>query len=93
MPNAAATVQPQRLPLPRFLQIEPIGQCNLRCKMCVLHVSTPDRGSLGNMARQGTGVVWNGEAYRDSRNQLASAMPPSQCRPRCAGAVRYHGTF
>ncbi|MGE5621417.1 MAG: radical SAM/SPASM domain-containing protein [Candidatus Bathyarchaeota archaeon] len=22
------------LPLPRFLQIEPVGQCNLRCRMC-----------------------------------------------------------
>jgi MoaA/NifB/PqqE/SkfB family radical SAM enzyme len=23
-----------RVPLPRFLQIEPVGQCNLRCRMC-----------------------------------------------------------
>src|SRR5207302_1661714 len=23
-----------RLALPRFLQIEPVGQCNLRCRMC-----------------------------------------------------------
>ena len=22
------------LPLPRFLQVEPVGQCNLRCRMC-----------------------------------------------------------
>jgi MoaA/NifB/PqqE/SkfB family radical SAM enzyme len=21
-------------PLPKFLQIEPVGQCNLRCRMC-----------------------------------------------------------
>ena len=21
-------------PLPRFLQLEPVGQCNLRCRMC-----------------------------------------------------------
>src|SRR5881275_905763 len=21
-------------PLPRFLQVEPVGQCNLRCRMC-----------------------------------------------------------
>ena len=27
----AAEVRP---PLPRFLQIEPVGQCNLRCQMC-----------------------------------------------------------
>src|SRR5437660_12459105 len=24
----------RRLPLPRFLQVEPVGQCNLRCRMC-----------------------------------------------------------
>src|SRR5438067_948066 len=22
------------LPLPKFLQVEPVGQCNLRCRMC-----------------------------------------------------------
>ena len=22
------------LPLPKFLQVEPVGQCNLRCQMC-----------------------------------------------------------
>ena len=27
-------MDPPRVPLPRFLQIEPVGQCNLRCKMC-----------------------------------------------------------
>src|SRR5438874_9370804 len=27
-------MDPPRLPLPRFLQLEPVGQCNLRCKMC-----------------------------------------------------------
>lgn len=25
---------PMRVPLPRFVQIEPVGQCNLRCRMC-----------------------------------------------------------
>lgn len=24
------------VPLPRFVQIEPVGQCNLRCKMCAI---------------------------------------------------------
>ena len=52
-------------------------------------VSTPDRVSLGNMARQGAEAVWNGEAYRDFRNQLASAIPPSVCR----SCSLYHGTF
>src|SRR5579862_2003954 len=23
-------------PLPRFVQIEPVGQCNLRCQMCAI---------------------------------------------------------
>jgi MoaA/NifB/PqqE/SkfB family radical SAM enzyme len=23
-------------PLPRFVQIEPVGQCNLRCEMCAI---------------------------------------------------------
>jgi radical SAM protein with 4Fe4S-binding SPASM domain len=26
--------QPTTVPLPRFVQIEPVGQCNLRCRMC-----------------------------------------------------------
>jgi MoaA/NifB/PqqE/SkfB family radical SAM enzyme len=29
--DAAAVARP---PLPRFVQIEPVGQCNLRCQMC-----------------------------------------------------------
>lgn len=32
-------------PLPRFLQIEPVGQCNLRCRMCPIQFrsdGTPD---------------------------------------------------
>ena len=28
------------LPLPRFLQIEPVGQCNLRCRMCPIQFRT-----------------------------------------------------
>ena len=34
-PLDAAGVHPtQAPPLPRFLQVEPVGQCNLRCQMC-----------------------------------------------------------
>ena len=32
-------------PMPRFLQIEPVGQCNLRCRMCPIEFrpeSAPD---------------------------------------------------
>lgn len=28
----------RRTPLPRFLQIEPVGQCNLRCRMCPIEL-------------------------------------------------------
>ncbi len=27
-------MDPPKLPLPSFLQVEPVGQCNLRCQMC-----------------------------------------------------------
>ncbi len=32
-PSSGATSAPS-IPPPRFLQIEPVGQCNLRCQMC-----------------------------------------------------------
>lgn len=32
--EATAVNAARRVPLPRFLQIEPVGQCNLRCRMC-----------------------------------------------------------
>lgn len=35
--DTAVTAAPQRTrtpPLPRFVQVEPVGQCNLRCQMC-----------------------------------------------------------
>jgi radical SAM protein with 4Fe4S-binding SPASM domain len=40
-----ATVIP--FPLPRFVQIEPVGQCNLRCRMCPVAY----RGDGGSAAR------------------------------------------
>ena len=36
MPTAAT----EPVPLPRFLQIEPVGQCNLRCRMCPIQFRT-----------------------------------------------------
>ena len=30
--------------LPRFLQVEPVGQCNLRCQMCPIQFR-PDAGA------------------------------------------------
>lgn len=34
LPLTIAPAAETSLPLPRFLQIEPVGQCNLRCRMC-----------------------------------------------------------
>jgi MoaA/NifB/PqqE/SkfB family radical SAM enzyme len=52
-------------------------------------VSTPDRISLGNMARDGAAAVWGGAAYEQFRARLAEGPPPEICRS-CA---LYHGTF
>jgi MoaA/NifB/PqqE/SkfB family radical SAM enzyme len=40
------------LPLPRFLQIEPVGQCNLRCQMCAIQFRKdgPPHGPLAFLA-------------------------------------------
>ena len=37
---ASGAPAPQRpaTPLPRFLQVEPVGQCNLRCRMCPIEL-------------------------------------------------------
>ena len=34
IPLAAPPRAAKALPLPKFLQVEPVGQCNLRCRMC-----------------------------------------------------------
>ena len=52
-------------------------------------VSTPDRISLGNMARDGAAAVWQGVAYETFRDQLANGPPPEICR----SCSLYHGTF
>jgi MoaA/NifB/PqqE/SkfB family radical SAM enzyme len=33
-------MQQSVVPLPRFVQIEPVGQCNLRCQMCPIQFRT-----------------------------------------------------
>jgi radical SAM protein with 4Fe4S-binding SPASM domain len=52
-------------------------------------VSTPDRASMGNAARDGVERVWNGARYEAFRDALASEDPPEICRS-CAV---YNGTF
>ena len=43
-------------------------------------VSTPDRINFGNMAERGVDAVWNSDAFRAFRDQLASDEPPEICR-------------
>jgi radical SAM protein with 4Fe4S-binding SPASM domain len=47
--GAAHTTAP---PLPRFVQIEPVGQCNLRCEMCAIQFRRdgPPHGPLAFLA-------------------------------------------
>jgi MoaA/NifB/PqqE/SkfB family radical SAM enzyme len=52
-------------------------------------VSTPDRISLGNMAREGVGATWHGEPYQAFRDALASDTPPEVCR----SCSLYQGKF
>ncbi len=37
---APAALERPPLPLPTFLQVEPVGQCNLRCRMCPIQFRT-----------------------------------------------------
>jgi hypothetical protein len=41
-----------QVPLPRFVQIEPVGQCNLRCRMCPIQFRRdgPPHGPAAFMA-------------------------------------------
>jgi len=53
--GAVAKLLPERAaatPLPRFVQIEPVGQCNLRCQMCPIQFRTdgPPHGPLAFLA-------------------------------------------
>jgi MoaA/NifB/PqqE/SkfB family radical SAM enzyme len=52
-------------------------------------IATPDRLSLGDMARDGVARVWNGDAYRAFRAKLDSDDPPHVCR----GCAVYNGSF
>lgn len=52
-------------------------------------VATPDRSNFGNMTAHGVREIWDGEAYRAFRQQLASEQPPEICRT-CSV---YAGTF
>ena len=51
--------------------------------------STPDRVTLGNMARDGVASVCRGSAYAAFRRALDEGPPPEVCR----GCSLYHGTF
>jgi radical SAM protein with 4Fe4S-binding SPASM domain len=51
-PAIAAPAVDAATPLPRFLQIEPVGQCNLRCGMCAIQFRKdgPPHGPLAFLA-------------------------------------------
>jgi radical SAM protein with 4Fe4S-binding SPASM domain len=51
-------------------------------------LKTSQRLNLGNMRRDGVVRVWNGDAYREFRERLASDDPPDICR----GCAVYQGT-
>jgi radical SAM protein with 4Fe4S-binding SPASM domain len=50
--DAAGARPAQAPPLPRFVQIEPVGQCNLRCQMCPIQFRKdgPPHGPLAFLA-------------------------------------------
>ncbi len=52
-------------------------------------VGTPDRANLGRIVEHGVQAVWDGKAYADFREALASDTPPDVCRS-CAV---YKGVF
>jgi MoaA/NifB/PqqE/SkfB family radical SAM enzyme len=84
-PHAPGTPGPERCDWPwRGAYVSYQG---LAMPCCM--VATPDRISLGDMARDGAMAVWQGEDYRDFREALSSEMPPEVCRS-CA---IYSGTF
>lgn len=41
----------------------------------------PDRRIFGNVNEQDPLEIWNSEAYRNFRNDLAQGLPPPPCRP------------
>jgi radical SAM protein with 4Fe4S-binding SPASM domain len=84
-PHAPGTPGPQRCDWPwRGAYISYRGDA-MPCCM----IATPDRMSFGNWAEQGVEAMWNGPAYQEFREQLASEEPPEICRS-CA---IYSGTF
>lgn len=52
-------------------------------------VSTPDRASFGDYARDGVAAVWDSAAATDFRERLDAGAPPEVCR----GCSIWHGTF
>ena len=78
----------------RPAQIEPVGRCNLACKMCTVNergdaVATADRATFGNVFDDGLRARWNGPAAQAFRQSLAHDAPPAVCRSRAP----HHGMF
>lgn len=43
-------------------------------------IATPDRTNFGSVQDAGVAAIWNGDAYTQFREQLASDSPPEICR-------------
>jgi hypothetical protein len=72
------------VPLPTFAQIEPVGRCNLRCRMCPVQFRPETHGKAP--------ATMDFDTYRRHarfRAALASDTPPEICRT-CS---LYRGSF
>ncbi|HET9663345.1 MAG TPA: radical SAM protein [Burkholderiales bacterium] len=84
MPGSAAP-----LPLPEFVQIEPVGQCNLSCRMCpVVYRGDGGRGKPPAFMTFETfcGII---EAFPELRKLQLQGMGEPFLHPRLLDMVRY----
>jgi radical SAM protein with 4Fe4S-binding SPASM domain len=83
---------PLRTPLPRFVQIEPVGQCNLECRMCPVVY----RGDGGSGVRGKPPAFMSFETFRHVLDQFPAiaelhlqGMGEPFLHPRLVDMIRY----
>ncbi len=74
--------------LPKYVQFEPVGQCNLRCQMCALQFRTYDLGSRRAVASWELFTRLIDEIPTMERLQLQGLGEPMM-HPRFFDMVRY----
>jgi MoaA/NifB/PqqE/SkfB family radical SAM enzyme len=76
-------------PLPRFVQIEPVGQCNLRCKMCAVQFREdgPPHGPLAFMAFDRYAAIV--DSFPDLEELHLQGLGEPMMHPRFFEMVRY----